>query len=35
MSETKDTIEYWRWQEYHRVVPDKKLEKQGPNNGRR
>jgi bzd-type benzoyl-CoA reductase Q subunit len=27
MSETKDTIEYWRWQEYQRIVPDKKWKK--------
>lgn len=27
MSENKDTIEYWRWQEYQRIVPDKKWKK--------
>jgi bzd-type benzoyl-CoA reductase Q subunit len=27
MSETKDTVEYWRWQEYQRIVPDKKWKK--------
>ncbi len=27
MSETKDTVEYWRWQEYQRIVHDKKWKK--------
>lgn len=27
MSENKDTVEYWRWQEYQRIVPDKKWKK--------
>jgi bzd-type benzoyl-CoA reductase Q subunit len=27
MSETKDTVEYWRWQEYQRIVPNKKWKK--------
>lgn len=27
MSETKKVVEYWRWQEYQRIVPDKKWKK--------
>ncbi len=33
-STIKDEVEFWRWREYHRVVPGQEMDKQGHNHRR-